>query len=96
MVIACATVLYTVIGGLKAVIYTDTVQWIILLSGLLLVTVPFTLARIGGFGALRAALPEHFFLPDGHISRSFHQLDGHHHSYMVRGDDALSADVCLP
>jgi len=61
VVIACATVLYTVIGGLKAVIYTDTVQWIILLSGLLLITVPFILARIGGFGALRVALPDHFF-----------------------------------
>ncbi len=27
-VIAAITVLYTVVGGLKAVIYTDTVQWV--------------------------------------------------------------------
>ena len=29
LVIAVITILYTVIGGLKAVIYTDTIQWII-------------------------------------------------------------------
>ncbi len=29
-------VVYTVLGGMKAVIYTDTVQWIILFSGLFL------------------------------------------------------------
>lgn len=33
-VIGVIIVGYTVLGGLKAVIYTDTVQWIILLSGL--------------------------------------------------------------
>jgi len=63
LVIAVITVLYTMIGGLKAVIYTDTVQWIILLAGLLLVTVPVTLMKIGGFGALVEALPpSHFSL----------------------------------
>ena len=60
-VIAVVTVLYTVIGGLKAVIYTDTVQWIVLLGGLLLVTVPATLVKIGGLGALRAQLPARYF-----------------------------------
>ena len=39
-VIAAVAVGYTVIGGLKAVIYTDTIQWIILLGGLILVTIP--------------------------------------------------------
>jgi SSS family solute:Na+ symporter len=61
VVIAVITVLYTVIGGLKAVIYTDTIQWIILLSGLIFVTVPVTLVKIGGFAALREALPPEFF-----------------------------------
>ncbi|MDX9755364.1 MAG: sodium:solute symporter family protein, partial [bacterium] len=41
--IAAITIAYTVIGGLKAVVYTDTVQWIVLISGLVLVTIPFTL-----------------------------------------------------
>ena len=63
LVIACVTVLYTVTGGLKAVIYTDTVQWIILLARLVLVTIPATLNSIGGMGALRSSLPpSHFSL----------------------------------
>jgi solute:Na+ symporter, SSS family len=33
-------VLYTAFGGLKAVIYTDTVQWILLMSGLVFVALP--------------------------------------------------------
>ncbi|AQT67098.1 Na(+)/glucose symporter [Anaerohalosphaera lusitana] len=60
-VIAVITVLYTVVGGLKAVIYTDTVQWLILLGGLILVTVPATFMQIGGWGALRAELPKEYF-----------------------------------
>ncbi len=63
LVIAIVTILYTVIGGLKAVIYTDTIQWILLLSGLMLVTIPATLIKIGGFATLKAQLPpEHFSL----------------------------------
>ena len=63
LVIAAITVLYTVIGGLKAVIYTDTVQWIILLTGLIAVTIPVVLVKIGGLSALREALPpSHFSL----------------------------------
>jgi solute:Na+ symporter, SSS family len=61
ILIAVITVSYTVIGGLKAVIYTDTVQWIILLTGLIAVTIPVTLFRIGGFAALRESLPAGFF-----------------------------------
>ncbi|MEA2068445.1 MAG: sodium:solute symporter family protein, partial [Verrucomicrobiota bacterium] len=55
-------VLYTVLGGIKAVIYTDTVQWIVLFGGLLLFALPAALWKIGGFSALRDALP------DGHLS----------------------------
>ena len=63
IVIAVITILYTVIGGLKAVIYTDTIQWIILLCGLILVTIPVTLYKIGGLTQLRSALPvTHFSL----------------------------------
>jgi len=63
VVIATVTIAYTVIGGLKAVIYTDTFQWIILLSGLILVTIPVTLYKIGGLQKLYATLPqEHFSL----------------------------------
>lgn len=53
--------LYTVLGGLKAVIYTDTAQWIILLIGLIFLAIPFALARVGGFSALYHNLPDGFF-----------------------------------
>lgn len=61
VVIAVVTIVYTCIGGMKAVIYTDTAQWIILIIGLLFITVPVTVYKIGGFGALVAALPPEFF-----------------------------------
>ncbi|SHH32437.1 sodium:solute symporter family protein [Ferrimonas marina] len=53
-----ATILYTAFGGLKAVIYTDSVQWLILLLGLGALALPFALAEIGGLTALFVALPE--------------------------------------
>ncbi|MBY6186678.1 sodium:solute symporter family protein [Marinobacter hydrocarbonoclasticus] len=52
-----ATILYTAFGGLKAVIYTDSVQWLILLLGLGGLALPFALHEIGGVSALVAALP---------------------------------------
>jgi SSS family solute:Na+ symporter len=61
LIIAIVTVLYTVVGGLKAVIYTDTVQWIILLSGLIFVTIPAALMAVGGLSGLREALPSTHF-----------------------------------
>ena len=61
LLIAVITVGYTVIGGLKAVIYTDTIQWIILLSGLIFVTIPVTLYKMGGLSRLRNELPKGFF-----------------------------------
>lgn len=51
---------YTVLGGLKAVIYTDTVQWIILLVGLIFLAAPFAVHRIGGWNAMKSQLPEGF------------------------------------
>jgi len=54
-------IVYTVMGGIKAVIYTDFAQWLILLVGLIAFAIPFSLHAIGGIGALRAQLPESFF-----------------------------------
>jgi len=53
-------VLYTVMGGLKAVIYTDTVQWIILMAGLIFIGIPIGYKAIGGMEAIRATLPPGF------------------------------------
>lgn len=51
---------YTVLGGLKAVIYTDTVQWIILILGLILFAIPFAFSQVGGIGSLKDQLPNEF------------------------------------
>ncbi len=56
--------LYTAAGGIKAVIYTDTVQWIILLGGLLFLGVPFAIMDLGGFAEIERQLPDHFFAFD--------------------------------
>ncbi|QHI68661.1 sodium:solute symporter family protein [Tichowtungia aerotolerans] len=62
VVMGAVIVLYTVLGGIKAVIYTDTVQWIVLFSGLLFFALPAALWKIGGVAALCEALPA------GHLS----------------------------
>ncbi|MBN2288527.1 MAG: sodium:solute symporter family protein [Candidatus Glassbacteria bacterium] len=63
LIIAVITIVYTVAGGLKAVIYTDTIQWIVLLGGLILVTFPVTLSKLGGWEKVIAQLPPHFMNP---------------------------------
>lgn len=60
-VLAVITIGYTVIGGLKAVIYTDTVQWIILLTGLIFVTIPVAIYKIGGITVIMEKLPASHF-----------------------------------
>jgi SSS family solute:Na+ symporter len=54
------TGLYTVLGGMRAVAYTEALQTIVLVLGSVLVTV-FGLSKLGGWGALRAALPPDMF-----------------------------------
>ncbi len=58
LVMGIIAVVYTVLGGLKAVIYTDTIQWIILMSGLLFVALPLCSHEVGGFTAVRQTLSE--------------------------------------
>jgi len=62
-VIAAVILLYTVLGGIKAVIYTDTVQWIVLLFGLMFLGFPFAYYKLGGWEVISQALPaSHFSL----------------------------------
>lgn len=61
LAIGSVIIAYTVLGGLKAVIYTDTIQWIVLLGGLALFAIPYSIKAIGGLSALRASLPAAFF-----------------------------------
>tara|TARA_Y100001980_G_C14556906_1_gene353160 strand:- start:36961 stop:38394 length:1434 start_codon:yes stop_codon:yes gene_type:complete len=53
-------VVYTVMGGLKAVIYTDTIQWGLLLSGLIFIGIPLCYQAIGGYAGLTASIPDNF------------------------------------
>ncbi len=60
---AVVIVLYTALGGLEAVVYTDTIQWLILLGGLGLFALPLGLKAVGGIHGLVASVPpEHLSL----------------------------------
>src|SRR5438045_2734977 len=60
LILVVATGVYTIAGGLAAVIYTDLVQTLILIAGAVVLTV-IGLERVGGFGGLRAAVPTSYF-----------------------------------
>ncbi len=60
VILVIATGVYTVAGGLAAVIYTDLVQTVILLIGAVVLTA-IGLSEVGGFTGLRAALPADYF-----------------------------------
>jgi SSS family solute:Na+ symporter len=60
VLLVVATGIYTVAGGLAAVIYTDLVQTLVLLVGAVVLTV-LGLDQVGGFAGLRAALPADYF-----------------------------------
>ena len=57
-------VLYTVVGGLWAVVMTDMVQFIVLITAAMML-VPLSLSAAGGWDVLRADSPGHFHLFSG-------------------------------
>jgi len=60
LIMGVIAVLYTSLGGMKAVIYTDTFQWIILLTGLTFIATPFAIHSVGGWSVVRETLGEEF------------------------------------
>ena len=60
VLLVIATGIYTITGGLSAVIYTDLLQAFIMVGGSAYLTW-LGLDAAGGFGALREALPDDFF-----------------------------------
>lgn len=56
LIMGAIAVVYTVLGGIKAVIYTDTVQWIILMSGLIFIGLPISYHAVGGWEAIQTTL----------------------------------------
>ncbi len=60
IIVILLTGVYTVLGGFRAVAYTEAVQTLVLILGSILVTY-FGLKELGGWSALREALPSEMF-----------------------------------
>jgi len=60
IIMGVVAVVYTGIGGLKAVIYTDTIQWLILMCGLVLIGIPIAYFAIGGMDVIKATIGKEF------------------------------------
>jgi len=56
IIMGSVAVLYTVMGGLKAVIYTDTIQWAVLMIGLIFIGVPVAYNAVGGWDAISSTV----------------------------------------
>lgn len=61
LIMGIIAVVYTVLGGLKAVIYTDTVQWIVLMAGFIFIGLPVSYFHVGGWESIRETLPAEYF-----------------------------------
>lgn len=53
LVMGAITIIYTVMGGMTAVIYTDTVQWIVLMAGLIFIGIPLSYYAVGGWSSIK-------------------------------------------
>jgi len=60
ILLVVATGVYTIFGGLKAVVYTDMIQMFVLLGGSLTVTF-YGLQMVGGWGEVVTTTPDNFF-----------------------------------
>ncbi|NCN26560.1 sodium:solute symporter family protein [bacterium] len=61
--LALLVTFYTAMGGFAAVVYTDSIQWFVLLFGLTFFALPMAFMRVGGLEGLQASLPEGFLNP---------------------------------
>ena len=57
-VIAVITAIYTIIGGLRAVVVTESIQTVVLVTGAVIITIV-CLHKMGGWDAMTATLQEH-------------------------------------
>jgi SSS family solute:Na+ symporter len=60
LIVVMATGIYTILGGLRAVLYTDMIQMFVLVGGAITVTV-FGLIEVGGWGKLYEISGESYF-----------------------------------
>jgi len=56
LIMGILAVVYTSIGGLKAVIYTDTIQWALLMGGLIFIGIPISYFAVGGWETINSVL----------------------------------------
>jgi len=61
LIMGIIAIVYTALGGLKAVIYTDTIQWMILMFGLIFVGIPISIYYVGGYEVILKTLPDEYF-----------------------------------
>jgi len=61
LVAGAIVILYTAVGGYLAVTYTDLVQVALLLFGVVVVGIPVAMSQAGGWGDMRAALPDSYY-----------------------------------
>lgn len=59
-IMGAVAIIYTVFGGIKAVIYTDTFQWSVLMLGLIGIGLPMAYFELGGYDAILKVLPDKF------------------------------------
>lgn len=52
LIMGTIAVIYTMLGGMKAVIYTDVIQWVVLLFGLMCVAIPLSWITLGGYDGI--------------------------------------------
>lgn len=64
LISGAVTLVYTVLGGLLADVYSDLIQWFIIFLGLL-IALPFIIHGAGGWAAIAAKMPQ-----DDHMSLS--------------------------
>ncbi len=60
LIMGITAVVYTVFGGLKAVIYTDTIQWLLLMGGLIFIGIPLGYKAVGGYNGIVNTLDPSF------------------------------------
>ncbi len=63
IVLSAISLLYTLLGGMLAVAYTDVLQGIIMIFSVVCVMFPVMLYNVGGLGSLISQLPESFMDP---------------------------------
>ncbi|KAJ8369074.1 hypothetical protein SKAU_G00091020 [Synaphobranchus kaupii] len=77
------TALYTVTGGLAALMYTDTVQTFVIIAGAFVLTA-FAFVEVGGYGALLERYPSS--LPTARMSSDPQRYNISEHCYTPRAD----------